>query len=193
MQSLWEMHEFEKEGITKSRPVVKKKLNKWYDWLVDYVPKPIKNAVSNTFSRLKNCILRLYVDAKKTLKGDMRDAAEKDNQEEDIDLTLHEIERAFKGAFENCVIPGTLKTDIVSYFDRTKPHIKALIGKQPEEMESAKVIMTLWARKKKAIESVIKLDPKDAETSSNIYTKRISAIQHKQGTQLFYGDCNDTK
>ena len=53
--------------------------------------------------------------------------------------------------------------------------------------------MTLWARKKKDIESVIKLDPKDAETSSNIYTKRISAIQHKQGTQLFYGDCNDTK
>ena len=76
----------------------------------------------------------------------MRDAAEKDNQEEDIDLTLHEIERAFKGVFKNCVIPGTLKTDIGSYFDRTKPYIKALIGKQPEEMESAKVIMTLWAR-----------------------------------------------
>ena len=28
MQSLWEMDEFEKEGITKSSPVVKKKLNK---------------------------------------------------------------------------------------------------------------------------------------------------------------------
>ena len=96
----------------------------------------------------------------------MGDAAEKDNQAEDIDLTPHEIERAFKGSFKNFVIPGTLKTDIGSYFDRTKPHIKALIGKQPEEMESAKVIMTLWARQKKAKESFIKLDPKDAETSS---------------------------
>lgn len=73
-------------------------------------------------------------------------ATEKDNQEEEIDLTPHGTERAFKGVFKNFVIAGTLKTDISSYFDRAKPHIKALIGKQPEEMESAKVIMTLWAR-----------------------------------------------
>ena len=105
------MDEFGKEGITKSRPVVKKKLNKWYDWLVYDVPKPIKNAVSNTFSRLQNCILRLYVDAKETLKGDMGYATEKDNQEEEIDLTPHGTERAFKGVFKNFVIAGTLKTE----------------------------------------------------------------------------------
>ena len=35
-----EMDQFEKE-MKKSRPVVKNRLNEWYDSLVDYVPKPI--------------------------------------------------------------------------------------------------------------------------------------------------------
>ena len=44
-----EMDEFEKEELKKSRPVVKNSLNERYDWLVDYVPNPIKNAVSKAF------------------------------------------------------------------------------------------------------------------------------------------------
>ena len=48
-----EMDEFEKEEMKKGRPVGKNKLNKWYDWLVDYVPKPIKNAFSKAFLRGK--------------------------------------------------------------------------------------------------------------------------------------------
>ena len=39
--------------MKKRRPVVKNRLNEWYDWLVDYVPKPIKNAVSKAFPRAK--------------------------------------------------------------------------------------------------------------------------------------------
>ena len=46
-----EMDEFEKEEMKKSRPVVKNRLDKWYDWLVDYVPKSINNAASKAFSR----------------------------------------------------------------------------------------------------------------------------------------------
>ena len=39
--------------------------------------------------------------------------AEKENQEEEyIDLTPHEHERALKGAYRNFVIPGAPKTDI---------------------------------------------------------------------------------
>ena len=74
-----EMDEFEEEDMKKSRPVVKNRLNEWYDWLVAYVPKPIKNAASKAFSRAKNSILRLYDGAKKTLKGDVEDKAEKKN------------------------------------------------------------------------------------------------------------------
>ena len=61
------------------------------------------------------------------------------------------------------MIAGAPKTYIDSYFDQTKPHLKALIEKQLKEMESAKVIMTLWVRRKKPVESLIKLRPEDSE------------------------------
>ena len=63
-----EMDEFEKEEMKKSRPAVKIELNKWYKWLVDYVPKSIKNAVSKAFLRAKNSILGLH-DGAKDIKG----------------------------------------------------------------------------------------------------------------------------
>ena len=48
-----EMDEFEKEEMKKSRAVAKNKLNEWHDWLVDYVPKPIKNGICKAFLRTK--------------------------------------------------------------------------------------------------------------------------------------------
>ena len=42
---------------------------------------------------------------------------EKQQQEEDVDLTPHEHERALKGAYRSFVIPAVPKTDIDSYFD----------------------------------------------------------------------------
>ena len=64
-----EMDEFEKKEIKKSRSLVKNKLNEWYDWLVDHVPKPIKNAADKIFLELKKSIIRLYDGVKKTLNG----------------------------------------------------------------------------------------------------------------------------
>ena len=83
------MDEFEKEEMKNSRLVVKNKLNEWYDWLVDYIPKPIKNGVSKAFLRWENSILWLYDGAKKTLKGDAESEARKENQKQDVDLTPH--------------------------------------------------------------------------------------------------------
>ena len=37
-----EMDTFEQQEVSKGRPQVKSKLNKWYDWLINHVPKPIK-------------------------------------------------------------------------------------------------------------------------------------------------------
>ena len=56
---LQEMDKFEEQEMAKSRPVLKIKLNEWYNWLVDYVPKSIKSAVSKAFSKVKNCILSI--------------------------------------------------------------------------------------------------------------------------------------
>ena len=44
-----EMDIFEQQEISKSRPQVKTKLNKWYDWLINHVPKPIKDGASKAF------------------------------------------------------------------------------------------------------------------------------------------------
>ena len=150
------MDEFEKEEMKKSRPMVKSKLSKLHKWLDDHVPKPIKNAVDKAFLRLKNSILRLYDGAKNTLKDIVeKEAEEEQQQEEDVDLTPHEHERALKGAYRSFVIPGAPKTDIDSYFDQSKPHIKTLIRNQLKEIGAAKIIMTLWVRWKKPIMPLI--------------------------------------
>ena len=64
-------------------------------------------------------------------------------EEESVDLTPHEHERAFKGAYKSFVIPGAPKTDIDNYFDQTKPHIKTIIKNQLMITGSANIIMTL--------------------------------------------------
>ena len=38
----------------------KRKLNEWYEWLVGYIPNPIKWAVSKAFPKVKNSMLNLY-------------------------------------------------------------------------------------------------------------------------------------
>ena len=46
--------------MSKSRPQVKRKLNKWYDWLINHVPKPIKDCESKAFKTFKDKIMGLY-------------------------------------------------------------------------------------------------------------------------------------
>ena len=93
---------------------------------------------------------------------------QEEEEKEDVDLTLHEHERALKGAHRSFVIPGTSKTDIDSYFDLTKPHIKTLIKNQLKEMGSAKIIITLWVIWKKPIRPFIELGPEDAKNAQDI-------------------------
>ena len=81
--------ELEKEEMKKSRSVVKNKLNNWHDWLVDYVPKPIKSAAGKAFLRAKASILGLYDGAKNALKGDVGNQKQ---TEDNTDLTTHENE-----------------------------------------------------------------------------------------------------
>ena len=55
-----EMDIFEQQEMSKSRPQVKSKLNKWYDWLINHVPKPIKDRASKAFETFKDKIMGLY-------------------------------------------------------------------------------------------------------------------------------------
>ena len=102
-----------------------------------------------------------------TLKDIIEKEADEE-QEEDIDLTPHEHERALKGAYISFWIPGVPKTDTDSYFDQTKEHIKTLIKNQLKEIESAKIIITLWVIWKKTIMPLIELGPKDAKNAQDL-------------------------
>ena len=60
-----EMDIFEQQEMNKSRPQVKGKLNKWYDWLINHVPKPIKDGQGRS-GTCKNCVtcVSQFVDTK---------------------------------------------------------------------------------------------------------------------------------
>ena len=60
-----EMDIFEQQEMSKSRPQVKGKLNKWYNWSINHVPKPIKDGAKKHLKllriRLWGCIIGLLV------------------------------------------------------------------------------------------------------------------------------------
>ena len=89
-------------------------------------------------------------------------------EEEDVDLTPNDYERALKGAYRGFVIPGIPKTDIDSYFGKINPNIKTLIKNQLKEMGSAKIIMTLWVRWKKRIMPLIELGPENVKNAQDL-------------------------
>ena len=97
------------------------------------------------------------------------------------------------------MIPGLPKTDIHSYFDKTKPHIKALIEDQLKKIGPVKIIMTLWGIWKKPIKLLIKLteDAKNAQdlddgTTDDIYYEKIEMPFNSLMTEFFdVSDIND--
>ena len=125
-------------------------------------------SVRETASLLYNRMVENMGYGLERLKDIVEKEAEEEQEEENVDLTPHEHERALKGAYRSFVIPGVPKTDIDSYFDQTKPHIKTLIKNQLKEMGSAKIIMTLWVIWKKPIMPLIELDPEDAKKAQRL-------------------------
>ena len=62
---------------------------------------------------VRTSVPRPHDSAKKTLKGDVERKSEKENQEEEIDLTPHEHERPFKAVFKCFVISVHLKQILI--------------------------------------------------------------------------------
>ena len=159
----------------------------------------LKIQSAKSFLTEKNSILRLYDGTKKTLKVDVESEAEKENQEEeDTYLTSNEHEKVLKGAYRSFVISGAPKSDIDSYFDQTKPHIKTLIKNQRKEMGSAKIIMTLRVTWEKFIMPLIELRPEDAKNAQDIdgntgdNCSRVEMPFNSLMTEFFEGsDIND--
>ena len=91
--------------MNKSRPRVKNKLNKWYDWLINHFPKPIRDGASKAFKTFKDKIVGLYNRATSfTASGPGNEKRIK----EPAPLKPIELEQAFNGAYRSYRISGAL-------------------------------------------------------------------------------------
>ena len=115
-----EMDIFEQQEMSKSRPQVKTKLNKWYDWLINHVPKPIKDGASKAFKTFKDKVMGLYNRVTGSTGNETR-------IKEPKPFKPIELEQAFRGAYRSYRINGRPKIDVDTFFSRIRKELIELI------------------------------------------------------------------
>ena len=122
-----EMDIFEQQEMSKSQPQVKSKLNKWYDWLINHVPKPIKDGASKAFKTFKDKIMGLYDRVTGSATNQTQQSAEPEP------FKPIELEQAFRGSYRSYKVNGTPKTDVNTFFNRIR---KGLIEQIKRELKT---------------------------------------------------------
>ena len=115
-----EMDIFEQQEMSKSRPQVKTKLNKWYNWLTNHVPKPIKDGASKAFKTFKDKVMGLYNRVTGSTGNETR-------IKEPKQFKPIELEQAFGGAYRSYRINGRPKIDVDTFFNRIGKRLIELI------------------------------------------------------------------
>ena len=100
---------FEQQEMSKSRPPVKGKLDKWYHWLINHVPKPIKDGANKAFKTFKDKVMGLYNRVTGSTGNGMR-------IKEPKPFKPIELEQAFGGAYGSYRINGRPKIDVDTFF-----------------------------------------------------------------------------
>ena len=138
-----EMDIFEQQEMNKIRPRVKNKLNKWYDWLINHVPKPIRDGASKAFKTFKDKIVGLYNGVTGfTVPGTGNETRLKG-------LTPFkpiELEQAFGGAYRSYRVNGRPKIDVDKFFNRIRKGLIELIKRELNTRTSARIQTTAWIR-----------------------------------------------
>ena len=134
-----EMDIFEQQEIGKSRPQVKTKLNKWYDWLINHVPKPIKDGASKAFKTFKDKVMGLYNRVTGSTGNEMR-------IKEPKPFKPIEIEKAFRGAYRSYRVNGRPKIVVDTFFDRIREELIGLIKRELKTRTSARIQTIAWIR-----------------------------------------------
>ena len=139
-----EMDIFEQQEMSKSRPQVKSKLNDWYDWLVNHVPKTIGDGASTAFKTFKDKIMGLYnrvtgstapgASNQTQLKGSRSAEPEPSNP--------IELEQAFNGAYRSCRVNGRPKIDVDTFFNRIRKGLIKMIKRELKTRTSARIQTT---------------------------------------------------
>ena len=129
----------EQQEISKSRPQVKTKLNKWYDWLISHVPKPIKDGASKAFKTFKDKVMGLYNRVTGPAGNEMRIKGPKP-------FKPIELEQAFRGAYRSYRVNGRPKIDVDTLFNKSREEPIELIKRELKTRTSARIQMTAWIR-----------------------------------------------
>ena len=134
---------FEQQEMSKSRSQVTSKLNDWYNWSVNHVPKTIKDNASRAFKSFKEKIMGLYnrVTGNQTQRKKIEALRKPEESFNPI-----ELEQAFNGAYRSYRINGGPRMDVDAFFDRTRQNLIDLINKLLAQLGSARVQMTTWIR-----------------------------------------------
>ena len=134
-----EMDIFEQQEISKSRPQVKTKLNKWYDWLINHVPKPIKDGASKAFKTFKDKVMGLYNRVTGSAGNETR-------IKEPKPFKPIELEQALGGAYRSYRINGRPLIDVDTFFNRIGKRLIELIERELKTRTSARIQTTGWIR-----------------------------------------------
>ena len=121
-----EMDIFEQHEMSKSRPQVKGKLNKWYDWLINHVPKPIKDGGSKAFKTFTDRVVGLYNRVTGSAGNETNETIIKKSKP----FKPTELEEAFRGAYRSYRINGRPKVDVDTLFNRMGKRLIELIERE---------------------------------------------------------------
>ena len=134
-----EMDIFEQQEMSKSRPQVKTKLNKWYNWLINYVPKSVKDGASKVFKTFKDKVMGLYDRVTGSTGNGTR-------IKEPKPFKPIEFEQAFRGAYRSYRINGRPKIDVDTFFNSIGERLIELIERELKTRTSARIQTTGWIR-----------------------------------------------
>ena len=139
---------FEQQEMSKSQPQIKGKLNKCYDWLINHVPKPIKDGASRAFKTFKDKVMGLY----DRVAGSTQWSTGPSTAEwgaasaERKPFKPIELEQAFGGAYRSYRINGRPKIDVDTFFNRIGKRLIELIERELKTRTSARIQTTAWIR-----------------------------------------------
>ena len=134
---------FEQQEMSKSRPEVKSKLNDWYNWLVNHVPKTVKDKASRAFKTFKDKIMGFY----NRVTGSGNQAQLKGSRSaEPKPFGPIELEQAFNGAYRSYRVNGRSKMDVDTFFNRIRKGLIEIIKRELNDLNSARVQTTAWIR-----------------------------------------------
>ena len=138
----------EQQEMSKSRSQVTSKLNDWYDWLVNHVPKTIKDKASKAFKTFKDKVIGSYnrVTGNEDQTRQKKIEELKGPRKPEESFNPIEREQAFSRAYRSYRINGRPRMDVDTFFNRIRQNLIGPMNREVTDLGSARVHTTAWIR-----------------------------------------------